>query len=222
MNDDDDLPFSEPPVAEKDDHSEDETQVEEPDPVSEESRDVVREPLRLPQRRLRQSNLLLLLNRRKEWNRSQKKARVNVSELSHDAFLAEAARSKEKQWLGLHGREKQLFLEAASKQWNAWHENAATMAVPPAEAKVIWRTLRKQGLQDRVLQSRFVLVDKNEGKSHLRIFWIRRHLLVSWFLDSQIQMCSTFGETHQLLVVKPPASSRPPVPGTRKVDIACS
>ena len=34
-----------------------------------------------------------------------------------------------------------------------------------AEAKVIWRTLRKQGLQDRVMQSRFVLVDKNESKS---------------------------------------------------------
>ena len=30
---------------EKDDHSEDETQVEEPDPVTEESRDVAREPL---------------------------------------------------------------------------------------------------------------------------------------------------------------------------------
>ena len=52
MNDDGDLPFSEP-VAEKDDHSEDETQAEEPDPVTEESRDVVRELLRLPQRRLR-------------------------------------------------------------------------------------------------------------------------------------------------------------------------
>ena len=51
-NDDGDLPFSESPVAEKDDHSEDETQVEEPDPFTEESRDVVREPLRPPQRRL--------------------------------------------------------------------------------------------------------------------------------------------------------------------------
>ena len=46
------VPFSEPPVAEKDNHSEDETQVDEPDPVTEESRDVVHEPLRLPQRRL--------------------------------------------------------------------------------------------------------------------------------------------------------------------------
>ena len=53
MNDDGDLPFSEPPVPEKDDHSEDETQVEEPDPVTDESRDVVREPLRVPQRRLK-------------------------------------------------------------------------------------------------------------------------------------------------------------------------
>ena len=49
MNDDGYLPFSEPPVPRKDDHSEDETQVEEPDPVTEESRDVVREPSRLPQ-----------------------------------------------------------------------------------------------------------------------------------------------------------------------------
>ena len=35
----------------------------------------------------------------------------------------------------------------------------------PAEAKVIWRTLKKQGLQDRVMQSRCVFVDKNEGNS---------------------------------------------------------
>ena len=40
---------------------------------------------------------------------------------------------------------------------------------PPAEAKVIWRTLRKQGLQDRVMQSRFVLVDKSEGRSTAEI-----------------------------------------------------
>ena len=88
-----------------------------------------------------------------------------MSDLLHDAFLAEAARSKEKQWLGLNGHEKLLFLEAVSKQWNAWQENAAATVLPPAEAKVIWRTLRKQALQDRAMQSRFVLVDKNESKS---------------------------------------------------------
>ena len=65
----------------------------------------------------------------------------------------------------MRGHEKLLFLEAVSKQWNAWQENAAATMIPPAEAKVIWRTLRRQGLQYRVMQSRFVLVDKNEGKS---------------------------------------------------------
>ena len=89
-----------------------------------------------------------------------KKARVNVSELLHNAFLVKAARSKEKQWHGLSGHHNLLFLEAVSKQGNAWQENAAVTVIPPAEAKVIWRTLRMQGLQDRVMQSRFVLVHK--------------------------------------------------------------
>ena len=98
---------------------------------------------------------------------SFKKARVDVSELLHDdAFLVKAARTKEKQWHSISGHEKLLFLEVVSKQWNAWQENAAASVIPPAEAKVIWRTLRKQGLQDRVMQSRFVLVDTNEGKKH--------------------------------------------------------
>ena len=52
LNDVCDLSLSEPPVAEKEGHSEDETQVEEPDLVTEESRDIVREPLRLPRSRL--------------------------------------------------------------------------------------------------------------------------------------------------------------------------
>ena len=115
-NDDGDHPFPEPPVEEEDDHSEDETQVEEPDPVTEESRDVVREPLRLPQRRLPEEGV----------ESKSKKVTchcVNVSE-----FLAKAARSQEKQRLGLNGRDKLLFLEAVSKQWNAWQENAAATA----------------------------------------------------------------------------------------------
>ena len=61
-----------------------------------------------------------------------KKARVNVSELLHDAFLAKGARSKEKQWHVLNGYEKLLFLEAVSKQWKAWQENAAATVIPPA------------------------------------------------------------------------------------------
>ena len=159
MNDDGDFPFSEPPVAEKDDHSEDETQVEEQDPVTEKSPDVVREPLRLPQRRLRSEQPPPSVEPEEGMESKSKRARFNVSELLHDAFLAKAARSNEKQW--------HLFLEAVFKPWNAWQENAAATAIPPAPAKanVIWRTLRKQGLQDRVMQSRFVLVEKKKTHS---------------------------------------------------------
>ena len=41
----------------------------------------------------------------------------------------------------------------------------AATVIPPAEARVIWRVLKKEGLQDRVMQSGFVLGDKNECKS---------------------------------------------------------
>ena len=126
-----------------------------------------------------------------------------MSELLHDAFLAKAARSKEKHWHGLNGREKILFLEAISKQWDAWQENAAATVIPPAEAKVIWRTLRKQGLQDRVMPSRFVLVDKNEGKSTAENPLDTKasaRVVVPGYADP---VCWTFGETHQPLVVKP-------------------
>ena len=72
----------------------------------------------------------------KEMESRLKKASVNVSELLHDAlFLAKAARSKEIQWHGQNGREKLLFLEAVSKKWNAWQENAAATVIPPAEPR---------------------------------------------------------------------------------------
>ena len=130
----------------------------------------------------------------------------NVSELRHDAFLAKAARSKEKQLHGPNGSEKLVFLEAVSKHWNAWQENAAATVIPPTEAKVIWRTLTKQGLQHRVLQSRFLLVDKIEGKAQPRILWTRSHLVVSWFLEMLIQVWWTVAETRQPLVAKPSMS----------------
>ena len=131
INDDGDLPFFEPPIAEKDDHSEDETQVEEPDLVTEESRDVVREPLRLPQRRRRSEQPPSSVEPEEGVETKSKRARVNVSELLHDAFLAKAARSQDKQWHGLNGPERLLFLEAVSKQRNAWQENAAATVGKP-------------------------------------------------------------------------------------------
>ena len=97
------------------------TQAEELDPVTEESRDTVRDQLR--RRLTSQSVCQSLLPEKEEGMESKlKKARVNVSEWLHDTFLAKAARSEEKQWHGLNGREVLLFLEAVSKQWNAWQE----------------------------------------------------------------------------------------------------
>ena len=89
-----------------------------------------------------------------------KKAHVNESELFRDAFLVKAVRFKKKQRHGLIGREKLLFLEAVSGR----QEHASATVTSPAEARVFFRTQKKPGLQDRVMQSRFLLVDEDEGK----------------------------------------------------------
>ena len=101
VNDDDDPPVSEPPVAENEDHDEGETVVEELDLVTEESPEVKHDQLR---RRLTSKQPWRIVRlpepspEKEEVMESRlKKARVNVSELLHDAFFAEAARSKEKQ-----------------------------------------------------------------------------------------------------------------------------
>ena len=44
-----------------------------------------------------------------------KKLRVKVLEFLQDTFLMKVAWSKEKQWHGLNGREKRLFLEVDCK-----------------------------------------------------------------------------------------------------------
>ena len=80
--------FSEPPVAEKDDHSEDETPVVEKDPVTEESRDDVCEPLRLPHRRLTSKQPPPSAEQEEGMESKSKRTRVNVSQLLHDAFVA--------------------------------------------------------------------------------------------------------------------------------------
>ena len=98
-------------------------------------------------------------------NPPAKQHKGDVSELVAEAFLAKAARSKEWRWKAMSGREQILFREAVTKQWAAWLENDAASVIAVNEANVIKKTLRKNGKLDRVLQSRFVFVDKNEGKS---------------------------------------------------------
>ena len=55
----------------------------------EESRDVVREPLRLPQRRLISKQPPPSAEQEEGMESKSKRARVNVSELLHDAFLSQ-------------------------------------------------------------------------------------------------------------------------------------
>ena len=133
IDDDDGSPVSEALNDEDKDPNEGERQVEEPDRVTEESREIESDQLR---RRLttKESRKLGLLpefspEERGDMESRLKKARANVSELlhdaanlsefPHDASLVKSARSKEKQGHGLNGRDKLLFLEAVSKQWNA-------------------------------------------------------------------------------------------------------
>ena len=122
-HDDNGPPVSEPPVAENEDHSEDEKQVEKLDLVTEESRNIERDQFRrrLTSKQSRRIERLPELSSEKEEGMESrlKKARVNVSELLHDAFLAKAARSKEKQRHSRIGLGKLLFLGAVSKQWHA-------------------------------------------------------------------------------------------------------
>ena len=126
----------------------------------------------------------LFLEEKEDMESRLKNARANVSELLHDAFLVKSARSNEKQWHSLNAREKLLFLEAVSKQWNAWQENAAATVI--AEARVIWRALRKARFARSCHAVAVCACGQKRGQEHSRKsighesirsqcrFWIRR------------------------------------------------
>ena len=94
-----------------------------------------------------------------------KRARGDLTELIAESFLAKAARSKEVKWKRMSGREQIAFRQAVAKQWAAWLENDAVDVIAPNEADSIRSVLRKKGQSNRVMQSRFVFVDKHAGKS---------------------------------------------------------
>ena len=133
IDDDDGSAVSETSIDEDEDANEGERQVNEPDLVTEESREMESDQLRrcLTTKQSRKMGRVPEPSHeeKEEVEPRLKKARANVSELLHDAFLAKSARSKETQWHGIIGREKLLFLEAVSKQRNAWQENAAATVI---------------------------------------------------------------------------------------------
>ena len=102
VNDDNDGPVSEPSVAENEDPNEEDRRGKEPDFVAEGSRDSEPDQLRQSLKQSRRMDRLPELSFEKkeetvkEMESRWKKARVNVSELLHDAFLAKASRSKRK------------------------------------------------------------------------------------------------------------------------------
>lgn len=54
--------------------------------------------------------------------------------------------------------------EAAAKQWKAFTDNAAVHIHSPSESRKVEQTLASQQAIDRIMQSRYVLVDKNAGQ----------------------------------------------------------
>ena len=123
-----------------------------------------------------------------------------MSELLHHA---KAARTKEKQWHALNGREKLLFLEAVSKQWSAWQENAAATVIPPAEAKVIARS------RDAVtVCARGQKQGKSTAENHSDTQASARNV-VPGYADPNVL---DIRRDHQTLVAKPSMSCWPSVP----------
>ena len=49
------------------------------------------------------------------------------------------------------------------KQWNTWLENGAVRVLTMSESKTKRAELKKKGNENRVVASRFVLTDKNDG-----------------------------------------------------------
>ena len=100
IDDDDGSPFSEAPIDEDGDLNEGERQCEEPDLVTEVSREIERDQLRrcLTTKQSRKLGHVPELSpeEKEDMESMLKKARANVSELLHDAFLVNSTRSKEK------------------------------------------------------------------------------------------------------------------------------
>ena len=120
---------------------------------------------------------------------SFKKARVNVSEVLHEAFLVTAAPWCRFQTVARMARERSSDGNTSSgSQSHLVHlEETRSARLCPAV------TVRARG-------------QKTKGKALPRILLVRWRLLVLWFLDTLIEMCCTFAETHQQHVVKPSMS----------------
>ena len=83
-----------------------------------------------------------------------------------------------------------------------WHEKAPGTLIPPSDPKVTWQTLRKQGVQDEILQSLFVFVGRTRARGYLKTVAYKTSARI-FVVDWQIQTFWTTAETHIQL---PPAA----------------
>ena len=84
-------------------------------------------------------------------------------ESSYEAALAQRTARRELTWSHMDEAKRELYRAAAQKQWQLWLDNQAVRVLSPAETAQKRRELCGRGEEDRVLQLRFVLTDKNDG-----------------------------------------------------------
>ena len=75
--------------------------------------------------------------------------------------LTTAAHGRELRWSEMDEDTRQAFRVAAADQWNKWLENEAVTVLNPEESRAVEQELEMKGELERIMNPRFILVDKN-------------------------------------------------------------
>ena len=75
--------------------------------------------------------------------------------------LTTAAQGRELRWSEMNEETRQEFRLAADDQWKKWLENEAVMVLGPDESRAVEQELERKGELERIMNPRFILVDKN-------------------------------------------------------------
>ncbi len=87
---------------------------------------------------------------------------MGTFELDFEAMAATAR--KEISWRKMLLGDQKAFQEAGEKHWQLWLDHNAVQLLTTEESRAVEAELEKRGLSDIVLQPRWVLTDKNDGK----------------------------------------------------------
>ena len=75
--------------------------------------------------------------------------------------LTTAAQGRELRWSEMNEETRQEFRLAADDQWKKWLENEAVMVLGLDESRAVEQELERKGELERIMNPRFILVDKN-------------------------------------------------------------